>query len=112
MNGTAIRDQLRTVSMAPGTVIKPGQWASALTALSGGGDVNWEGAAGSEDFDANGDVRGSYEVWGVNSTFQIVRVAFIPDSSIPTSGFYGAQGVSMPQASFLQVQAVGESRRH
>ena len=112
VNGTAIRDQLRTVSMAPGTVIKPGQWASALTALSGGGDVNWEGAAGSEDFDANGDVRGSYEVWGVNSTFQIVRVAFIPDSSIPTSGFYGAQGVSMPQASFLQVQAVGESRRH
>src|SRR5437660_11857079 len=112
VNGTAIRDQLRTVSMAPGTVIKPGQWASALTALSGGGDVNWEGAAGSEDFDANGDVRGSYEVWGVNSTFQIVRVAFIPDSSIPTSGFYGAQGVSMPQASFLHVQAVGESRRH
>src|SRR5438552_3124742 len=112
VNGTAIRDQLRTVSMAPGTVIKPGQWASALPGLSGGGDVNWEGAAGSEDFDANGDVRGSYEVWGVNSTFQIVRVAFIPDSSIPTSGFYGAQGVSMPQASFLQVQAVGESRRH
>src|SRR2546430_1735325 len=110
--GITIRDELRTVPMAPGTVIKPGQWASALTALSGGGDVNWEGAAGSEDFDANGDVRGSYEVWGVNSTFQIVRVAFIPDSSIPTSGFYGAQGVSMPQASFLQVQAVGESRRH
>ena len=89
-----------------------GQWAAALTALSGGGDVNWEGAAGSEDFDANGDVRGSYEVWGVNSTFQIFRVAFIPDSSIPTSGFYGAQGVAMPQASFLQVQAVGDSRRH
>src|SRR6266480_3600819 len=83
VNGTAIRDQLRPVSMAPGTVIKPGQWATALSALSGG-DVNWEGAAGSEDFDANGDVRGSYEVWGVNSTFQIVRVAFIPDSSIPT----------------------------
>ncbi|HYY48580.1 MAG TPA: ABC transporter substrate-binding protein, partial [Thermoplasmata archaeon] len=74
VNGTAIRDQLRTVSMAPGTVIKPGQWSQALAALSGGGDVNWEGAAGSEDFDANGDVRGSYEVWGVNSTFQIVRV--------------------------------------
>src|SRR5947209_5745788 len=61
VNGTAIRDQLRAVSEAPGTVIKPGQWSTALAALGAGGDVNWEGAAGSEDFDLNGDVRGSYE---------------------------------------------------
>jgi ABC-type branched-subunit amino acid transport system substrate-binding protein len=89
VNGTAIRDQLRAVSTPPGTVIKPGEWAKALTALAGGGDVNWEGAAGSEDFDANGDVRGSYEVWSVNSTFQIYRRAFIPESSIQAAGFVG-----------------------
>ena len=113
VNGTAIRDQLRPVSEAPGTVIKPGGWAAAVAALSGGGDVNWEGAAGSEDFDANGDVRGSYEVWGVNSTFQIVRVAFIPDSSIPTSSLIAPQMIgSAPDTSYLRAQAVGVSRRH
>ncbi len=112
VNGTAIRDQLRAVSEAPGTVIKPGQWATALSALGAGGDVNWEGAAGSEDFDANGDVRGSYEVWGVNSTFQIVRVAFIPDSSIPTVAALAAPAFGSTFATqYLWAQTVGASRR-
>src|SRR5205807_8195719 len=114
VNGTAIRDQLRPVSMAPGTVIKPGQWATALSALSGG-DVNWEGAAGSEDFDANGDVRGSYEVWGVNSTFQLYRIAFIPESTITSSGFgvSSAGSVATVSRSFVSmVQSAAVSRRY
>ncbi len=85
VNGTAIRDHLRAVSGPNGTVIKPGQWAQALTAIAAGQAINWEGAAGSENFDANGDVRGSYEIWGVNPSDQLYRVAFIPDSIITTS---------------------------
>jgi len=120
VNGTAVRDRLRAVSEAPGTVVKPGQWSAALAALgASGGDVNWEGAAGSEDFDANGDVRGSYEVWGVDSTFQIVRVAFIPDSSIPTTAMLGSSPFGWLLTTFgsvfgvryLSAQTVGFSRR-
>src|SRR6058998_3503450 len=85
VDGTAIRANLPVVSKGSGTVITPGNWTRALTTIASGGSVNWEGAAGSEDFDANGDVRGPYEVWGVNSTFQIVRLAFIPESSIQTA---------------------------
>jgi ABC-type branched-subunit amino acid transport system substrate-binding protein len=109
VNGSAIRDQLRPVSGPAGTVIKPGEWAKALSVIAGGGAVNWEGAAGSEDFDANGDVRGSYEIWGVNSTFQIVRLAFIPDSII-ILGFSGGVASEF-RTSFLQVQAFGDARR-
>src|SRR5437773_11216202 len=101
--------------MTPGTVIKPGQWAAALTALSGGGDVNWEGAAGSEDFDANGDVRGPYEVWGVNSSFGIYRIAFIPESSIqpapPVTMSSQSFGAATPSTFSEKVQAAIVSRR-
>src|SRR5213594_3577696 len=78
VDGTAIKANLPVVAKGTGTVIKPGQWSLALSTLNqSGGAVNWEGAAGSEDFDANGDVRGPYEVWGVNSSFGIYRIAFI-----------------------------------
>src|SRR2546427_360457 len=85
VDGTAIKANLPVIAKGSGTVITPGNWTRALSSLAAGGSVNWEGAAGSEDFDANGDVRGPYEVWGVNSTFQIVRLAFIPESSIQTA---------------------------
>src|SRR5437867_4328616 len=86
VDGNAIKANLPVIAKGSGTVIKPGQWSLALSTLNqSGGAVNWEGAAGSEDFDANGDVRGPYEVWGVNSSFQIVRLAFIPESSIQTA---------------------------
>src|SRR5438094_10392211 len=86
VDGNAIKANLPVIAKGSGTVIKPGQWSLALSTLNqSGGAVNWEGAAGSEDFDANGDVRGPYEVWGVNSSFQIVRLAFIPESSIKTA---------------------------
>jgi len=86
-----------------------------------GGAVNWEGAAGSENFDANGDVRGSYEIWGVNTGYQIYRVAFIPESIISVSAQVTAQAlatqldsartfVSQLQASLVGSQVSGISR--
>jgi branched-chain amino acid transport system substrate-binding protein len=53
---------LRSVSKAPGTVIRPGEWAKAKAALAAGGDVNYEGASGNVDLDENGDVGGIYSV--------------------------------------------------
>ncbi len=49
---------LRAVASPPGEVIYPGDWAKAVEILSGGGEVNFEGATGSHDFNENGDVSG------------------------------------------------------
>ena len=60
--GNADRDgmsaALRSVASPPGEAIYPGEWAKAMSILAGGGEVNYEGAAGNQDFDENGDVSG------------------------------------------------------
>ncbi len=116
VDGNAIKANLPLVAKGSGTVIKPGNWTLALSTLSQtGGSVNWEGAAGSEDFDANGDVRGAYEIWGVNSTFQIVRLAFIPESSIQTAPpvTVSSQTVTPMSSGFVEkVQTAVVSRRY
>lgn len=50
---------LREVSSAPGEVILPGEWEKAKKLLAEGKDINYEGAAGSHEFDKNGDVPGN-----------------------------------------------------
>lgn len=42
------------------TVILPGEWDKALTELREGRAINYEGAAGNQDFNASGDVNGSF----------------------------------------------------
>src|SRR5438105_117148 len=116
VDGNAIKANLPVIAKGSGTVIKPGQWSLALSTLNqSGGAVNWEGAAGSEDFDANGDVRGPYEVWGVNSSFGIYRIAFIPESSIqpapPVTMSSQSFGAATPSTFSEKVQAAIVSRR-
>jgi ABC-type branched-subunit amino acid transport system substrate-binding protein len=67
-DSTAIRDALREVANAPGTVVGPGQegWRAAVASIAAGEDVNYEGAAGSVDLDENGDVlKGAILIWQV-----------------------------------------------
>ncbi len=64
--GAAIRDRLRDVGSGPGTVVIAGPRgvAEALRVLSGGGEVDYEGAANSVDWDENGDLRrGHIGIW-------------------------------------------------
>jgi branched-chain amino acid transport system substrate-binding protein len=63
--GTAVRDALRAVAGPPGRKFGPGQFAAAKAALNAGEDIDYEGAAGSQDFDANGDVPGTYTEWAI-----------------------------------------------
>ena len=56
----AIAASLRAIASGPGEVILPGQWAEAKAILAAGGDINYEGAAGNQDFDENGDVAGNF----------------------------------------------------
>ncbi len=61
----AIAGAIRDVASAPGDVIIPGEWAKAKAAIAAGKDINYEGAAGSQDFDENGDVAGVYVVTAI-----------------------------------------------
>jgi ABC-type branched-subunit amino acid transport system substrate-binding protein len=63
MTSTNIRDQLRTVANPPGELIKPGEFKKAFELLDQGKAINYEGAAGSVDFDASGDVITPIDIW-------------------------------------------------
>ena len=66
LDGTAIRDQLRAIGAAPGeTVIAgPEGVARALERLAAGGEVDYEGASVSLDWDEHGDLtRGHIGIW-------------------------------------------------
>ena len=49
---------LREVASAPGEKIGPGEWAKAKELIKAGKDIDYDGAGGAYDFDANGDVLG------------------------------------------------------
>ena len=69
-----IRDNLRFVANPPGEVIYPGEFKKAFDLLKEGKEINYEGAAGSVDFDQNGDVTTPIEVWKYDSKGEIVTV--------------------------------------
>lgn len=52
----AIAKAVREVASPPGEIILPGEWKKAADLIKAGKDVNYEGATGSNDFDAAGDV--------------------------------------------------------
>jgi ABC-type branched-subunit amino acid transport system substrate-binding protein len=58
-----IRDNLRGVANPPGEIIQPGDFKKAVDLLNQGKEINYEGAAGSVDFDEHGDVVTPIEVW-------------------------------------------------
>ncbi|UCH87499.1 MAG: ABC transporter substrate-binding protein [Dehalococcoidia bacterium] len=67
---TAIRDALRDVANAPGEAAGPGVdgVANALAAVQAGTDIDYQGAAGSIEFDENGDILvGAIEIWRVDA---------------------------------------------
>jgi len=65
-----ISTALRAVASPPGIIIRPGEWAKAKAAIKAGQAINYEGAAGNNDFDDNGDVSGIYTINVVSSDGQ------------------------------------------
>ena len=55
-----IAEALRSIAAPPGEVVLPGEWEKAKEILANGGDINYEGGAGNQDFDENGDVAGLF----------------------------------------------------
>jgi ABC-type branched-subunit amino acid transport system substrate-binding protein len=66
-DGTAIRDNMRTVANAPGMTFGPGQFAEAVAAIHAGIKINYVGASGPIDFDAHGDPTATYVLWQVQA---------------------------------------------
>ena len=66
-DSVAIRDALRSIANPPGEAVGPGVEGikKALMLIAEGKDINYQGAAGTVDFDENGDVTGYIEIWKV-----------------------------------------------
>jgi len=94
VDGASIKAHLREVSGPSGTVINGGDWSKAVTTIASGGAINWEGAAGSENLNTTNDPGvGSYEIWGVNSSFGITRRAFYTEALVGSLGTIGGSSV-------------------
>lgn len=79
--GAAIRDQMRDVGAAPGTVVMAGSAgvAEGLRIASAGGELDYQGAAVTLDWDQNGDLsRGYVGVWRFTPEAQIELVEAVP----------------------------------
>ncbi len=62
LGGPHLRDALTSVSRG-GQIFHAGQWRDLIIALRGGYDIDYDGAAGPNDFDVVGSAVGPYEVW-------------------------------------------------
>jgi branched-chain amino acid transport system substrate-binding protein len=62
VDGTAIRDKLTSVSSG-GTKFGPAEYKAAAEAARRGDDIDFEGASGPTDLDANGNVITPYDIW-------------------------------------------------
>ena len=77
LDGDAIRDRLRAVGSSPGVVVSagPSGVADALRILAAGGEIDYEGASGSMEWDGNGDLRrGHIGVWRFTEDERIEEV--------------------------------------
>ena len=80
-DGAAIRDRLRAVASAPGerVLAGPDGVAEGLRIVRDGGEVDYEGASSTLDWDANGDlVRGHVGVWRYTADERIEDVEAVP----------------------------------
>lgn len=83
-DGPSIKAQMIAISggsAATGTKVYPGpgNWTAALGVS---GTVNYEGASGSLNWNSFGDPTSSYEVWGMDTSNQIMQVAFFPEAQV------------------------------
>ena len=81
VEGAAIRDHLRVIGSGPGVIVTAGveSIAAGLQVLVEGGEVNYEGAATTLDWDDNGDLRrGHIGVWRFTADERIEEVEVVP----------------------------------
>jgi branched-chain amino acid transport system substrate-binding protein len=67
LTGPAIKDAVRQVHAAGGTVVGtgPAEFKKAVELIKAGKPIKYHGATGPIEFDANGDVTGPALVWKI-----------------------------------------------
>jgi branched-chain amino acid transport system substrate-binding protein len=63
--GEGLRDALLQISRGPGAIVHAGQWRDMMATIRAGGNIDYDGAAGPNDFDEWGEAIGPYEVWKI-----------------------------------------------
>ncbi|MEP3048406.1 MAG: ABC transporter substrate-binding protein [Roseibium sp.] len=62
------------ISNGEGEAIQPGEWKKAKDAIAAGKAIDYKGAAGDHNFDANGDVPGTYALFEVGADgFEVIK---------------------------------------
>lgn len=79
LDSVAIRDALRSVANPPGADVGPGDFGRAVKLLAAGEEINYEGAAGSQNFDEHGDVPGSFAHWEIQDGEIVTVKVFVPE---------------------------------
>lgn len=75
VDSVAIRDALRDVANDPGEPVGPGVegWQAAVQLIEEGTEIDYEGAAGEQNFDENGDVlTGTIVIWAIEGEEVVV----------------------------------------
>ena len=83
--GEGIASKIREI--ASGTGEEVGDLCKAITLLKAGKKINYQGASGNVDIDAQGDVVGTYDIWQVQ-----------PDGTLKTIDQVNIQGVAAATA--------------
>ncbi len=81
LDGTAIRDKLRSIGRPPGELViaEAGSIANGLRILADGGEINYEGAAMPLDWDENGDLSAGFvAVWQFTEAGSIEVIRVVP----------------------------------
>ncbi|MEP0872158.1 ABC transporter substrate-binding protein [Trichocoleus desertorum AS-A10] len=67
--GPAVKDKIREVASAPGQEVT--DICQALDLVRQGKDVNYQGASGTLELDAQGDVVGTYDIWTIQENGEL-----------------------------------------
>jgi neutral amino acid transport system substrate-binding protein len=83
--GEGIQSKLREVAGGPGEEVS--DVCQALTLLKAGKNINYQGASGNVDIDAQGDVIGAYDIWQVQAdgTLKTIDKVDTAGASQPTT---------------------------
>ena len=74
--GEGIKSKISEVANAPGTEVS--DVCQAMELVRNGEDINYQGASGNVDLDANGDITGSYDVWQVGKDGSLEVIDNVP----------------------------------
>lgn len=108
-SGSSIKSNLQKVADPPGTKIYPGGWTTALSILKSGGKVNYEGASGSVDINANGDPLSGYIVWNITKANTLSIKEVFPESLVTSLvASIGTSSVTVLNATPTRVPGSGD----